>query len=107
MVQSGFGQNETVQKGCADAGLTALGNVVEESVFLRPVDVEFVVDTRVHGGEHNGIPLQRNRQLTVRGFIEDLVDRFAIVNASLGDSSEFRSVGGGQVFCCHCYCAST
>ena len=94
MVQSGFGQNETVQEGCADAGLSALGNVVEESVFLRPVDVEFVVDTRVHGGEHNGIPLQRNRQLTVRGFIEDLVNRFAIVDASLGDSSELRPVSG-------------
>lgn len=86
VVECGSGENKAVDVGDCDACGHTFVEGVEHSAGGCAVNVEVVIDANVNGGDDIGLSFYGEPNVAVKGFVEDGVDGFFVINPAIGNA---------------------
>lgn len=62
------------------------------------MNVELVVDAHMNGGHHKGVPIGDKTNMTIEGFVENVINSLTFVDASFGRAFDLCSECGCDLF---------
>src|SRR5882757_11556105 len=95
MVKGRSCENQAVQQRHRDADRQPLLQVLQHPPANRAVDVEPIVDARLSRRDYVRLAVDTESDVTDKGFVDDGVDRFALVAAAITLAGYGRSGGFG------------
>src|SRR5262249_55038424 len=98
-------QHQTVEQRHRDAQGSARGDRAEHAAGRRAVQVQALVDAGVDARDHEGLPVRHEAHVAHEPFVEDGLDRLALVARAFGkpaDCAARRGGGGGHGHRLHC-----
>src|SRR5829696_731427 len=84
-------EHEPVNYRDSHTRLDSAGQRSQHPARLRAVNVEFVIDTRIAGRNHDGLPFRRKPDMTDKTLIENSINRLAIEMAAFGKTFQLCS----------------
>src|ERR1700738_3238929 len=82
MVKSRSGEDQAIQQCDGDADRDARLHVFQHTAATRTMDIQPIPDTRVSSRQHVRLAVDTESDVTDESFIDDGVDRVAIVPAT-------------------------
>ena len=90
---SGARQNQSVEQRDGDTHVNALAQRPEHATGRGPVQVNCVTLAAVTGGNDHRISFRHEADVTNQAFVENAIDRLAIVNGALGEPPNLGPCG--------------
>ena len=93
MVKDRAGQHQAIGKSYRDAHRNPIACIAEHAARRGTVKINRVADAREQCGDHIGLDINGESHVAHVTFVEDLVNRFAVVRAAMGFAHHARALG--------------
>src|SRR5215216_2776224 len=97
MMEQGARQNQTVHYGHFYTNGVTCFDVLEQTAGLCAMQHDTIFHSRKIDRNYVGLPLLHKRYMADQGFIQDAMDRLAVIMPTLGESSNAVAVGPGEI----------
>ena len=98
MIEDGAREDKAVGERDGDANGNSITEIAKHAAGRGAVEIESITQTSEECGNHVRLAIHGKSDMAREGFIENLVDAFAIVDAALWLAHHARSLGRRKSF---------